>query len=363
MSTATDSIPSLAPLYAALARAIGRAGGVDKDAKNSFHGYKYASAEGLIAEAREALASEELAVFSSSWQVIDRERENAAALGYFADVAVIYTVAHSSGAAMVCNATTPVISEKGRPEDKAVATALTYNLGYFLRGLLLLPRVDADHDADQRDDRNYEPQASRQGQQRDQRPPQSAAPPRSQAPTNGHSQPSGAPRNGNGKAEQPIDVTADLLAFSGARNLTELERAGQRLAGMAEGPQRTALVAAYRKRREELGGAAAATGGGPATATEPTPAPDRGWVDFCADMGAVLKSDCATWNEDDFGAEFAALVEKTTSRKDLAAKAEPWVAASNKRSGIRVRALRATFKRLFDDRSAQLAEQPAAGAA
>jgi len=33
-----------------------------------------------------------------------------------------------------------------------MATALTYNLGYFLRGLLLLPRVEEGHEVDQRND-------------------------------------------------------------------------------------------------------------------------------------------------------------------------------------------------------------------
>jgi lysozyme len=48
-----------------------------------------------------------------------------------------------------------------RPLDKAVATAMTYNLGYFLRGLLLLPRVEEGTDVDQRDDRTHEPKQVR----------------------------------------------------------------------------------------------------------------------------------------------------------------------------------------------------------
>lgn len=43
--------------------------------------------------------------------------------------------------------------EKGRPLDKAFATALTTALKYWLRDLLLLPRVVADDDMDTRDDR------------------------------------------------------------------------------------------------------------------------------------------------------------------------------------------------------------------
>ena len=52
---------------------------------------------------------------------------------------------------------TPIIPDKGRPMDKAVATARTYALGYMLRDLLLLPRVEPSADVDARDDRGHEP--------------------------------------------------------------------------------------------------------------------------------------------------------------------------------------------------------------
>lgn len=367
MNTADPATaPNLAPLYAALARAIGRAGAVGKDAENSFHRYKYASAEGLIAEAREALAAEEVAVFSSSWQVVDRERENATALGYFADVLVVYTVAHSSGASMLCTASTPVISEKGRPEDKAVATALTYNLGYFLRGLLLLPRVDEDHDVDRRDDRGYEPQHSRQGQGNGHRQEQRQDHGQRQAENGNRAAPTGQgsklpdpPQQEAAKppAGKPFDMTAALLALSGARNLTELDKAGEGLKGAPEGAQRDTLRAAFRRRREELGGA-------PAIATDSAPVADKGWSDFCDDIAKIIKDDTATtWTEDDFGSEFAALVDRAATYKELSDKATPWTAAVNKRGGARVRALRATFKKLFDGRAAQFHEPAAAGAA
>ena len=48
----------------------------------------------------------------------------------------------------------PVLPEKGRPIDKAEAGARTYALSYFLRDLLLIPRVDEGSDVDQRDDRD-----------------------------------------------------------------------------------------------------------------------------------------------------------------------------------------------------------------
>jgi hypothetical protein len=45
-----------------------------------------------------------------------------------------------------------VVVEKGRPIDKAVASALTTSLGYWLRDVLLLPREDGDGSMDSRND-------------------------------------------------------------------------------------------------------------------------------------------------------------------------------------------------------------------
>lgn len=147
-----------AALYAALSRAVAKAQAVAKDSANDYHRYKYASAEALIEEARVPLAAEGICVLPGAWALSPTGRED----GYFANVIVTYRVAHKDGGSVDCSASTPAIREKGRPEDKAVATALTYSLGYFLRSLLLLPRVDAEHDVDQRDDRE-------QGRQRPER--------------------------------------------------------------------------------------------------------------------------------------------------------------------------------------------------
>ena len=45
----------------------------------------------------------------------------------------------------------PIIPEKGRPWDKAHAGALTSSLAYFLRDLLLMPRVEEGTDMDSGD--------------------------------------------------------------------------------------------------------------------------------------------------------------------------------------------------------------------
>lgn len=162
-----------AALFAALSRAVAKAQAVGKDSTNTFSHYKYASAEALIEESRGCLAAEGLAVMPKAWRVVPLAAAvptGSKAGMYFADVIVTYFVTHKDGGAVECEASTPACTDNGRPQDKAVATALTYSLGYFLRSLLLLPRVDAEHDVDQRDDRGGErqqrPAPRPQGQQR-----------------------------------------------------------------------------------------------------------------------------------------------------------------------------------------------------
>jgi len=133
-------------IYGALVAAQRAAKAVDKGSVNSFHRYKYASAEAIIEEAREALSSAGLAVYAAEWHVSRAEGAAHAA------VRVVYVVAHESGESLTCETETSVVEEKGRPADKAEATALTYSLGYFLRSLLLLPRVEPGSEVDQRDD-------------------------------------------------------------------------------------------------------------------------------------------------------------------------------------------------------------------
>ena len=42
----------------------------------------------------------------------------------------------------------PSVQRKGTPEDKAIATALTSSLSYFLRDILLLPRFSKSENMD-----------------------------------------------------------------------------------------------------------------------------------------------------------------------------------------------------------------------
>lgn len=137
-----------AELFKALAAAQKEARGVEKAGVNAHHRYKYASAEDMIAESR-VLNEHGLSLFPTRYDVVHRDDR----LVLVAE----YTLAHESGQSVSIKSDTPVIPQKGRPEDKAVATAKTYDLGYTLRGVLKIPRIEEGTDVDARDDSHYVP--------------------------------------------------------------------------------------------------------------------------------------------------------------------------------------------------------------
>lgn len=135
-------------LSAALVDAQRRAEAVEKTAQNSFHRYAYASSEAVIQVARRALGEAGLAV-SAHYAVEHLEPHEMLAATYVLD--------HLSGESRSYSSSTPIIPEKGRPADKALAAAKTYDLAYFLRALLLLPRVEEGAEVDARDDSQHVP--------------------------------------------------------------------------------------------------------------------------------------------------------------------------------------------------------------
>ena len=129
---------------------------VAKESTNHYHKYQYASAEDVIVAARAALNSEGLAVIRA-WTITHDEHGSW--------VHSQFSIVHS-GSTGVFNAGTapfPIVEDKGRPVDKALAGALTTSLGYFLRDLLLIPKCDDDQ-MDKRDDSKYEPRGKQQSQ-------------------------------------------------------------------------------------------------------------------------------------------------------------------------------------------------------
>jgi len=229
-----EHVPKFPTMAAALVAAQRHAQAVAKASKNSFHGYKYASAEALIEESRLALGEAGLAVMPVNWVVVpvsDLE-------GVKSKVQVTYMLVHESGASVTATTETSVLPEKGRPQDKAEATALTYNLGYYLRGLLLLPREEES--VDTRDDRQFQPTpkpASKHASQI-----------ASQAPNPPPAQPTPKPATPPPSVEERIATALELIKQ--ATTLGELNTARTKIKSL-DVPD-DAVIGAYREKHTFL---------------------------------------------------------------------------------------------------------------
>jgi len=138
-------------LSAALLGAQKEIKAVGKDATNSFHRYSYVSGDGMVEAARDALHKHGLTVTGSKENGLDLMTDPPLA-------SIGYVLRHESGEQCEFHYIMPVIQEKGRPLDKALLGARTTCLSYFLRDLLLIPRVDED-EIERRNDLAKEPVA------------------------------------------------------------------------------------------------------------------------------------------------------------------------------------------------------------
>jgi len=149
---------------AALARAGARLRGVEHDAQNKYHGYKYTSSEAMVAAARDVLSAEGLAMVVTSWTLTVRALPDGGGVvrtmpdgghqkmaGAAEVVGTMTALLFGHGGCIEIHREQPVIPEKGRPMDKAAAGADTQCLSYILRGALLIDRPD-ENDVEQRDD-------------------------------------------------------------------------------------------------------------------------------------------------------------------------------------------------------------------
>ena len=135
-------------LAAALIEARRQCRAVEKDSTNTFHKYKYASSEAIIEEAKAALDSSGIAVIPVELSVNGHTKEGEDRF----ELSRKFLLEHVSGEQRLCACNWPICPEKGRPLDKATAIADTLSLAYFLRDLLMMPRVDPSDDLAGRND-------------------------------------------------------------------------------------------------------------------------------------------------------------------------------------------------------------------
>lgn len=142
------SLAGVPRLAGALIKAQAKCRAVEKDARNTYHKYNYASAEAIIEEAKGPLNECGLALMPVGLHVNghDREGENRFELERE------FLLLHESGESVPIKCHWPICPDKGRPLDKATASADTTSLAYTLRDLLLMPRVGGDDDMSGRDD-------------------------------------------------------------------------------------------------------------------------------------------------------------------------------------------------------------------
>lgn len=160
----TAKAPVAGGLARALAGAQARAKAVEKDAQNTFHRYAYASAEAILGEAKLALEGSGIAVVPTS-DTVERVGPEPSTL----ELRRVVTLVHQDGESLALSTVWPIVPDKGRPLDKAVASARTTSLAYLLRDLLLMPRVAEGEDMDHgsRDDRREESTRGPAGRRRE----------------------------------------------------------------------------------------------------------------------------------------------------------------------------------------------------
>lgn len=133
-----------------------------KDGTNDHHKFKFASTEGTVSECRGVLHDAGVVVTRCgssirAGETVQKTSKNGAWSAPSAWVDVQFLVAHpDSGQAEVRTMAMYAEAENGQPLDKKILGALTSALGYFLVGLLLVPRFD-EYEISARDDRKYDP--------------------------------------------------------------------------------------------------------------------------------------------------------------------------------------------------------------
>jgi ERF superfamily protein len=183
--------PSLA---AALVGAQADARPVAKGGWNDYSRYPYATAESMLDETRRIMSLNGLAFVCTGWSLV-RAADGVTSLDFPRDkneeatvaeappmVEAYFRLVHESGQEMELRPVPmPLIEERGRPMDKALATALTYLESYVSRGVLCLSKHDDKTDVDSRDDTQRDVRSRAPAKAA----PRKAAPRKAGAPLNG----------------------------------------------------------------------------------------------------------------------------------------------------------------------------------
>ncbi len=157
----TTDLPAMPDkIAAALITAQLGARAVEKTATHAHHRYKYVRADDLIEEGRTALGAADLALMTLGWSHDAADVRSEGKLAVIGRVVVRYRLLHKSGQHVDWTASSFVVSGDGRPSDKAEMGAITENLSYTIRGLLMIPRVDEGASVETRDDRGAQTPAA-----------------------------------------------------------------------------------------------------------------------------------------------------------------------------------------------------------
>ena len=137
-------------LAKALAEAQARCTSVEKDAFNSYHKYKYASANAILAVGKQALTGSGLSLLPLAPQLIVLGSGTMAIPGLEQG----FLLTHASGQCIPLGLVKwPVVPGKGKELDKAFSGALTSAHAYLLRGLLGIPAAEPGEEISAREDR------------------------------------------------------------------------------------------------------------------------------------------------------------------------------------------------------------------
>ena len=121
----------------ALAKAQAMADRIAKDSTNDFARYDYTSAESMMDMWTQIAGPLGLSLYPASL-AIDGDILRAC-----------WVIEHAaSGDARDIRADWPIVTGKGKPLDKALASARTSSLGYLIRDILIAPRVHPTDDMD-----------------------------------------------------------------------------------------------------------------------------------------------------------------------------------------------------------------------